>query len=111
MAELVGLRDVSDELGRRGGRLLAISVDAPEDSAKVVKKHNLPFPILADVDRKAIAAYGLVHHGGGLKKEDVAIPAHVLIERGGKIAWRYVARKIQDRPYPSTVLAEIQKLR
>ena len=110
VAELVGLRDAADEMGRRGGRLVAVSVDRPEDSARLVRQQHLPFHILADVDRATIKAYGLVHRGGGLKKEDIAIPAHVLIERGGRIAWRHVARRIQDRPYPSIIQAEIQKL-
>jgi len=95
---------------RHGGRLIAVSVDRPEDSARVVQQQRLPFHILADVDREVIKSYVLVHHGGSPKNEDIAIPAHVLIEKGGRIAWRHVARRIQDRPYPSTLLAEIQKL-
>lgn len=111
VSELVGLREVSDELTRRGGRVLTISVDRPEDSARVVKGRNLPFQILSDVDRKVITDYGLVHKGGGPKGADVAIPAHVLIDRGGRIAWRHVAHRIQDRPYPATILDEIRKLK
>jgi peroxiredoxin len=110
VTELVGLRDVAEEIGRHGGRLIAVSVDRPEDSARVVSQHHLPFHIVSDVDRKVIAQYGLVHHGGGPKKEDVAIPAHMLIDRGGRIAWRHIAKRILDRPYPSTILNEIQKL-
>ena len=110
VAELVGLREVSEELKRRGGRLLTVSVDRPEESARVVKGRNLPFPILADVDRKVLTDYGLVHKGGGPNKSDVAIPAHVLIDRGGRVAWRYLAKRIQDRPYPAAILEEIRKL-
>jgi peroxiredoxin len=110
VAELVGLRDVADEIARHGGRIFAVSVDRTDDSARVVSQHHLPFHILADVDRKVIAKYGLVHRGGGQKKEDIALPAHVLIDRGGRIAWRHIARRFQDRPYPSTILTEIQKL-
>lgn len=96
---------------RRGGRLIAVSVDKPEDSARVVEQKKLPFSILADVDRKVITAYGLVHKGGGPHHEDIAIPAHLLIARGGSIAWRHLPRRIQDRPYPATVLDEIRKLK
>ncbi len=110
VAELVGLRDVADELKRRGGQLIAVSVDRPEESADVVNRQHLPFPILADTDRTVIKSYGLVHHGGGPKHDDIAIPAHMLIERGGQIAWRHVAHRFQDRPYPSTILQEIEKL-
>ena len=111
VTELVGLREVSEELNRRGGRVLTVSVDRPEESARVVKDRNLPFSILGDVDGKVIAEYGLVHKGGGPKNADIAIPAHLLIERGGRIAWRHMARRIQDRPYPATILDEIRKLK
>ena len=111
MAELRGLGGVSDELKKRNGRLLAISTDAPEDSRKVVKRLGLDFPILADVDRQVVKSYGLLHQGGSPDGSDMAVPAHVLIDTSGKIAWRYRAKRIQDRPDPQDVLRAIAALK
>jgi peroxiredoxin len=111
VSELVGLREVTHEIQKLGGRVLAISVDRPEDSARVVESRNLNFQILADVDRKVITAYGLVHKGGGQGGVDIALPAHVLIDQKGRIAWRHLAKRYQDRPYPATIQEEIRKLK
>lgn len=100
-AELVGLRDIADELKQHGGRAMAVCVDSPADSRRVVETDRLNFPILADVDHKTLRAYDLVHNGGGPKGTDCAIPAHLLIDRSGRIVWRHIARRFQDCPDPA----------
>ena len=90
--------------------MMAVSVDTPDQSRRVVTARGLNFPILADTDRKIITQYGLVHKGGGPGGSDVAIPAHVLIDRDGTIAWRRASRRVQDRPDPETDLTAIRAL-
>lgn len=97
-------------MNRRGGRLLAISVDPPEKSREVVKKRSLGFHILADVDRKLISAFGLVHSGMGPGGSDVAMPAQLLFDKGGRIAWRRASRRVQDRAPHDEILAAIHTL-
>lgn len=97
-------------MSRIGGRMMAVSVDTPEQSRRVVESRKLPFPILADTQRQVVQAYGLIHKGAGPKGSDVAIPAHVLIDRDGRIAWRHAAKRIQDRPAPSDDLNAIKRL-
>ncbi len=91
--------------------MYAVSVDTPEQSHSVVEKHKLPFEILCDTGRNVIHAYDLSHPGGGPHGSEVAVPAHVLIDRGGKIAWRHRAKRIQDRPDPQEDLAQIARLK
>ncbi len=87
-----------------GGRLLAVSVDPPQRSADVVTRQNLPFSILSDADRSVIAAYGVVHKGGGPDGGDIAIPSMFLIETGGRIAWQHVSTRVQERVLPATII-------
>lgn len=105
--ELVGLDKISAEFEKANVQLLAVCVDAPSESRKVVDKNDLGFPILADEDRTVIKAYGLVHAGEGPKGTDIAIPAHVLIARDGRILWRHVSKRIQDRLAPKDVLEQV----
>lgn len=70
---------------------------------------DLPFRVLSDPGAKAAAAFGLLHAQGGPRDTDVALPAQVLLDRDLHILWRHVAHRIQDRPAPSTVLAEIKQ--
>jgi peroxiredoxin len=108
--ELGELRSVQERLASRGGRIAAVSVDAPDLSRSVHDKLDLPFPILADVDRATLRAYGLVHQGAGPGGCDVAVPAQLLVNPDGKILWRRTARLIQDRPSPDAVWASIEPL-
>lgn len=110
MAELGELGEVQAELEKRGGGILAVSVDAPQESRAVVARKHLPFPILSDAGRSVIQSYGLVHARGGPGGSDIAIPAKLLIDTRGRILWRAIAHRIQDRPDPADVLAVVRKL-
>jgi peroxiredoxin len=101
---------VNQELSRVGGRLLAVAVDGPQDARRVVERNSLEFPILCDTKREVIRTYGLVHEGGALDGSDIAIPAHLLINRDGRIISRYVSRRIQDRLHPRDVLATVRRM-
>ena len=94
----------------KGGRLLAVSVDEPHHSLKVIASRKLPFDILSDSRREVIRAYGLLHEGASPDGADIAIPAHLLLDRSGTIRWRYVARKAHDRPHPDDDLEAINSL-
>ena len=111
MSELRGLGEANAELQRVGGRLFAIAVDQPAQARRVVQRNNLDFAILCDTDRSVIKAYGLLHEGTGPGGAGIALPANVLIDCTGQIAWEHVARKIQDRPHPDEVLAAVRVLR
>jgi peroxiredoxin len=93
-----------------GGTVLAISVDPPERSRRLVKAYDLPYPILCDTKREVIKKYGLVHPGAGRGASDIAIPANILIDQSGKIVWQRVAKLIQDRPDPQEVLAAVRNM-
>lgn len=91
-----------------GGKLLAVSADPPQQSAKVVQKHRLNFAILSDSDLRVMRAFGVVHSGGGPKGEDIAIPSHFLIGRDGRIVWRFISSRVQDRVDPSDLLSAVR---
>jgi len=101
---------VHAELTRRGGRLLAVAVDPPDKARGVVERNHLEFPLLCDTDREVIRAYGLVHAGMGPEGGDIAIPAHVLIDRNGQIVSTYVSSRIQTRLSPRDTLASLRRL-
>ena len=96
---------------QRHGALLAISVDAPQDSQRVVQDLALPFRILSDSGRAVIRAYGLMHENGGPEGETIAVPAQLLVDRDGTIVWRHVARRITDRAHPARTLEALALLK
>jgi len=76
----------------------------------VIEEDALPFPILSDAERTVIRAFGLVHEGGGIEGETIAVPAELLLRPDGSIAWRHVARRITDRADPAQTLAAVERL-
>jgi peroxiredoxin Q/BCP len=53
------LRDHYEALQKAGYAVLGVSPDTVEKHKKFGTKHALPFPLLADVDRKVIDLYGV----------------------------------------------------
>jgi peroxiredoxin Q/BCP len=62
--ESCNLRDNYEALLEQGYEVLGVSADTEKKHQNFIKKFDLPFPLLADVDKKAINDYGV----WGLKK-------------------------------------------
>lgn len=57
--EACAFRDQFAAFKKRGAVVLGVSVDPVKSHDKFVEKFKLPFPLLADVDRKIVEAYGV----------------------------------------------------
>jgi peroxiredoxin Q/BCP len=57
--EACAFRDAFAEYEKLGAKILGVSPDSTESHAKFVKKHELPFTLLADTERKVCEAYGV----------------------------------------------------
>lgn len=75
----------------------------------VVSKNHLPFDVLSDVGAKVIREYGLIYHDP-IGRGDIALPANFLLDQNGRVAWRWLAKGVQDRADPADVLDAINKL-
>ncbi len=58
-AEACEFRDATPELQGKGAVVLGISPDTAEAQARFKARHNLPFTLLADPEKKAARAYGV----------------------------------------------------
>jgi thioredoxin-dependent peroxiredoxin len=57
--EACGFRDEFSEFQKRGAVVLGVSTDSAKSHDKFVEKFKLPFPLLADEDKKIVNAYGV----------------------------------------------------
>ncbi|HET6244100.1 MAG: thioredoxin-dependent thiol peroxidase [Bacteroidetes bacterium] len=53
------LRDNYSVLKSKGISILGVSADSEEKHRKFIEKYDLPFPLLADTDKKICKAYGV----------------------------------------------------
>ena len=57
--EACAFRDAFAEYEKLGAKILGVSPDGAESHAKFIKKHELPFTLLADTEHKVCEAYGV----------------------------------------------------
>jgi thioredoxin-dependent peroxiredoxin len=57
--EACGFRDHFVKFKERGAVVLGVSTDSAKSHDKFVEKFKLPFPLLADEDKKIVGAYGV----------------------------------------------------
>ena len=86
--------------------MLAISVDNLKDASGVVQQLGIPFPILYDPSTEAPQSYMVFN----LLGDGLATPSTFILDKEGVITWKYVGRRIGDRPSVSTILAQLSGL-
>jgi peroxiredoxin Q/BCP len=58
-AEACSFRDNYQSLTGQGFIVLGVSTDNEKSHLKFINKHSLPFPLIADTDKKIVEAYGV----------------------------------------------------
>ena len=56
-AEACDLRDNYSDLKEKGYEIVGVSADSEKSHQKFIAKYGLPFPLIADEEKKIIAAY------------------------------------------------------
>ncbi len=101
--ELGDLTAHEREFRAAGVDLVAISTDPIERSQMLAKFLRTDIPLLSDSRESILGPLGLVqHHRDG--EPDNAIPAFVIVDRGGIARWIYTSPYYRQLPTPETLL-------
>lgn len=95
-----------EKLKAAGADVVAISIDKPEKSRELGDKLKIPFPILSDVDHKAIDAYDLYNPEGRISK-----PATLVLDSKGIVRWAFFEEDYKIRPLNEVIFEELKKIR
>ena len=98
------------EFQAAGIRPVAISVDPPEESARLRTTAGFTFTFLSDTKMDAIRRYDLVHNGGGQEGRDISRPAEFLVDSSGIVRWENFTEDIRIRPKADEMLAAAKNL-
>jgi len=97
-AEACSLRDNYKELIKKGFVVLGVSPDTEKSHKGFIEKYNLPFPLIADPEKKILSAYGAygdkVMYG---KKVTGVIRTTFIIDEKGKI--EKVIKKVDTKEH------------
>ena len=96
-------------MNAQGIRPVAISVDSPDESRKLMQQQGYTFTFLSDPNVEAIRRYDLVHAGQGEGGHDIARPAEFLIDSTGTVRWVHLTENYWVRARPEEIL-EVSKL-
>jgi alkyl hydroperoxide reductase subunit AhpC len=95
-------------VSERGARLIAISGDSPFCHAEFARARGMTFPLLSDVHRATIRAYGVLD-----EERNVAYRSTFIVDRDGLLRWGQMGDRqmVRDGAEILRVLDLIQKLR
>lgn len=104
--EACDFRDSLGQLNELGIDVVGISPDKPEKLAEFKKDHDLNFPLLSDVDKKVMEAYGAFGEKNNYGKKVQGVIRSTFIVNNGAIAMAqynvkatgHVARVVRDLP-------------
>jgi len=87
---------------------LAISADSPFSHEAFVKAAKLPFPLVSDIQREAIRAYGVLDEA-----RNVAYRSTFIVDRDGVLRWGQAGDRqmVRDGSEVLRVLDVIERLR
>jgi len=72
--------------------VLGVSGDTPFSHAEFHRRHALPFPLLSDVHRSVIQAYGIWD-----EERNVAYRSTVVVDREGRVRWSQSGDRLMTR--------------
>ncbi len=78
---------------------------------RVTKEHGAPpgFPLLADIDHKVIDRYG-VFNPAGFQGHIVPHPAVFVIDRSGKVTWKFLNTDASVRAKNEDILEALRQM-
>lgn len=104
--QLVRLEGIRPRAEALGAALVAVAAVPPEEVAAMKAELGLGFPVLADPSHAAAESYGVYDRLG----DGLAAPAAFVIDREGRIRWRYVGGGVADHPAAARVLAALRRV-
>src|SRR5262249_39044294 len=100
-----GVRDAWPEFEGRA-EVFGVSIDSVESHEKFISKYSLPFPLLADPEKKIVTAYGVWVEKSMIGKKYMGTERTTfVIDGGGRIA--STLRKVKPMQHAEQLLAAL----
>ena len=102
-AEACNLRDHWSDFQEKGYQVLGVSADSAKKQSNFINKFELPFPLIADEDKKVINAFGVWGPKKFMGKEYEGIHRTTfIIDENGKI--ENVISKVKTKDHTAQIL-------
>lgn len=125
------MRQQKEQFQKLGARVVLVGLGTPEETAAFKKQFHVPFPMIADPEKRLFKAFHLKQatpasllsvgmavkglsalargHGIGIPKGDVRqLPGVFIIDTDGRIRYRHYAKDPADHPSADDLLGFLQ---
>lgn len=123
------LQERNGEIMEHGGRLVAISVENPDESLSVSEKNKLEFTVLSDKNLELARKFKIVYQlppdtdkkykkmgidlvrDNGTTKPELPLSATYIVGRDGKITYAFLDPDYKKRLEADVIIEELKKLK
>ncbi|MDH6307674.1 peroxiredoxin Q/BCP [Dysgonomonas sp. PFB1-18] len=104
-AEACSFRDNFSALRKAGYQILGVSVDNEKSHKKFIEKQQLPFPLIADTDKKLVEAFGVWGEKSFMGRKFMGtIRTTFLIDESGTIEKVIGPKEIKTKEHATQIL-------
>ena len=104
-AQACSLRDGYSDLEKAGYAIVGVSVDDEASHQKFIDKFDLPFPLIADVDKKLVEQFGVWQEKKNYGKTYMGtVRTTFLIDENGIIRHIIEGRKVDTKNHAEQIL-------
>mgnify|MGYP000827416425 FL=1 len=104
-AEACSLRDGYSELRKAGYEIIGVSVDDAKSHQKFIEKNQLPFPLIADTDKKLVEQFGVWGEKSMYGRKDMGtFRTTFIINEEGVIERIFTPKEIKTKEHAQQIL-------
>lgn len=104
-AQACSLRDGYDALRAAGYAIVGVSVDSAKSHQKFIEKYNLPFPLIADTDKKLVEAFGVWQEKSMMGKKFMGtVRTTFLVDEDGIISHIIEGKEVNTKNHADQIL-------
>ncbi|MFB6092295.1 MAG: redoxin domain-containing protein [Haloquadratum sp.] len=108
--EMIALQERLDAFEEVGASVYGVSADSAFSQNAFREEHGIEFPLLSDMDREVIDAYGLEIDIDDLGLLGVANRAVFVLDEEGVVRYSWVAEDPTNEPDYEELLAEVESV-
>ncbi|MBK5721718.1 thioredoxin-dependent thiol peroxidase [Dysgonomonas sp. Marseille-P4677] len=107
-AEACSFRDNYSQLNKAGYKILGVSVDDEKSHKRFIEKQQLPFPLIADTDKRLVEAFGVWGEKTFMGRKYMGtIRTTFLIDETGTIQQIIGPKEIKTKEHAEQILKQI----
>ena len=104
-AQACSLRDGYADLKKAGYEIVGVSIDSKASHQKFIEKFSLPFPLIADIDKKLVQEFGVWQEKKNYGKTYMGtVRTTFLINENGVIQHMLEGKKVNTKNHAEQIL-------